>query len=139
VSLHHAVQSAGFDLFLQPDLVEAWVIQREAVTETNTGEVPVRKQDRHAPILITSGNKHVGIRDAVDVGDRGERIARPCPAADRLDGRLVKPRPPAPAENPAGFAVDALGEDSRVFRAWCPPTARRPASLPVMITSASVT
>jgi len=40
VSLHHAVQSAGFDLFLQPDLVEARVIQREAVTETNTGEVP---------------------------------------------------------------------------------------------------
>jgi len=28
-----------------------------------------------------------------------------------------------PAENPAGFAVDVLGEDSRVFRAWCPLTA----------------
>ena len=41
VSLHQAVQSAGFDLFLQPDLVEAWVIRREAVTETNPREMLV--------------------------------------------------------------------------------------------------
>jgi hypothetical protein len=81
------------------------------VTETDAGKVLVREQDRDTPSLTASSDKHFGISDVVNEGLRllwRQRLPGPCIVADGLDGLLAEARPPAPAENLAGFGVGVL-------------------------------
>ena len=48
--LHHAMQGAGFDLFLEFDAFQAWVAAGEPVAEAHAGEVLVGEQDRDPPL-----------------------------------------------------------------------------------------
>jgi len=102
LALHHAVQCAGFDLFLEPDWVRVW---REPVAEADAGEVAVREHDRDPlPWRLTCGD-HFG---AGDVAGKAiwlpwwQWVPGPGTVAYSLERHLVERGPPAMADDPAG-------------------------------------
>jgi hypothetical protein len=125
VALHHAVQRAGFDFFLEFDSFEGRVVAGESVAEACAGEVPVGEQDRDSLLWANSGDDDFGVGDVVDVWARlqwWQWVAWPRAAANCVDGCLVQARPPPVVEDVAGFGVGTLGQHSRFPGAYRPPT-----------------
>jgi hypothetical protein len=123
--LHHAVQGAGFDLFLEFDAFQAWVAAGEPVAEADAGEVLVGEQDRDPPLGASSGDDDVGAGDVVDVGvglQGRQRVAWLGAVADGLDGCWVEAGPPAVVEDLAGRSVGAIGQGAWLAGADGPPS-----------------
>jgi len=117
--LHHPVQRAGFDLFLEPDVLVGLPagLAREPVPETNAREVIMGKPHRNATPGTASGHEHFGVRDVINERirlQRRQRIPGLRAAADCLNSRLIEPCPAASAKELAGFGVITLGQHARL-------------------------